>query len=125
MSCRYRHRDVCLCTKNLLATPYTDDTYSMVSHGGRNVGKQAGWIMITEVATEVIVDGLIAICVSYFLLRGRNKAVASCVRNTNPFQKSANDPQHSRYYRYSPEIYITNWSHTNVSLFCFLSCRTK
>jgi hypothetical protein len=40
-------------------------------------GEHARWIMTTSVAFEVLVDGLIAICISYFLLRGRNKLIVS------------------------------------------------
>jgi hypothetical protein len=39
--------------------------------------RRAQWIMTTGLAIGVVVDGLITICISYYLLKGRNRVIVS------------------------------------------------
>ena len=51
----------------------------------------AQWIMTTGLAIGVLVDGLIAICISYYLLKGRSMVVVSCVHIVYIYSKKFAD----------------------------------
>ena len=52
--------------------------------------------MTSGLAIGVLADGLIAISISYYLLKSRSKVIVSCVHNVDLLGRFTNDPFSTR-----------------------------